>query len=209
VTRAEAAAGDGPTASSTREPLEVDASGLKALAHPLRMRMLDLLADEGPATASQLGAKVGESSGTTSYHLRLLATHGFIEEDPDRGNRRDRYWRTRPGGYNIDARRFVDDPSLAAEVTTVTAEIWRSYTESLRHWFLTGLSWGEPWVGSTTSNSARIEMTADEMAALRDEVIAVVNEHVERYRDREPPPGSARVMTQFHIYPLERLDDEQ
>ncbi|MFI7609666.1 winged helix-turn-helix domain-containing protein [Nonomuraea terrae] len=68
---------------------------LKVVAHPLRSRLLGLLRTDGPATASELGRKVGESSGSTSYHLRELFKHGFIEEDPDRRDARERRWRAR------------------------------------------------------------------------------------------------------------------
>ena len=63
----------------------IDAASLKALAHPLRVELFDRLAMLGPATASQLADALGESSGATSYHLRQLARHAFIEEDPERG----------------------------------------------------------------------------------------------------------------------------
>ncbi|KQX42866.1 ArsR family transcriptional regulator [Devosia sp. Root436] len=72
-----------------------DATALKALTHPLRLRMLGLLRIEGPATASGLAARLGLNSGATSYHLRQLAQHGFIEEDAARGSQRDRWWRAR------------------------------------------------------------------------------------------------------------------
>ncbi|MFG1686337.1 winged helix-turn-helix domain-containing protein [Nonomuraea sp. NPDC049269] len=68
---------------------------LKVVAHPLRVRLLGLLRAEGPATASELGREVGESSGSTSYHLRELAKYGFIEEDPERRDGRERRWRAR------------------------------------------------------------------------------------------------------------------
>lgn len=70
-----------------------DPTALKALAHPLRLRMLGLLRIDGPATASGLAERMGLNSGATSYHLRQLAQHGFIEEDQQRGSRRDRWWR--------------------------------------------------------------------------------------------------------------------
>lgn len=70
-----------------------DPTALKALAHPVRLRMLGMLRIDGPATASGLAMRLGLNSGATSYHLRQLATHGFIEEDRDRGNRRERWWR--------------------------------------------------------------------------------------------------------------------
>ncbi len=78
-----------------------DATALKALTHPLRLRMLGLLRIEGPATASGLAARLGLNSGATSYHLRQLAQHGFIEEDAGRGSQRDRWWRARHESTNV------------------------------------------------------------------------------------------------------------
>jgi predicted ArsR family transcriptional regulator len=58
------------------------------------MQILDLLRYEGPATATTLAARLGVATGSTSWHLHKLAEHGFIEEIPDRGNRRERWWRS-------------------------------------------------------------------------------------------------------------------
>lgn len=66
---------------------------LRALTHPARLRMLGMLRVNGPATATTLALALGLNTGATSYHLRQLATHGFIEEDVERGNGRDRWWR--------------------------------------------------------------------------------------------------------------------
>jgi DNA-binding transcriptional ArsR family regulator len=66
---------------------------LRALSHPLRLRMLGILRAEGPATATALAQRLGLNSGATSYHLRQLATHGFVEDDAERGNGRERWWR--------------------------------------------------------------------------------------------------------------------
>ena len=68
-------------------------AALRALAHPVRLRMLGLLRIEGPATATTLAMRLGLNTGATSYHLRHLAQHGFIVEDAERGNARDRWWR--------------------------------------------------------------------------------------------------------------------
>ncbi|RBQ15431.1 transcriptional regulator [Spongiactinospora rosea] len=70
-----------------------DPRTLKAVAHPLRLRLLSLLRTDGPATASELARRVAESSGLTSYHLRELAKYDFIEEDPDQRDARERRWR--------------------------------------------------------------------------------------------------------------------
>ena len=68
-----------------------DAAALKALTHPLRIRLLGLLRQDGPATASELAAKTGESSASTSYHLRVLAKYAFVAEAEHRDGR-ERRW---------------------------------------------------------------------------------------------------------------------
>ncbi|MBB4950212.1 DNA-binding transcriptional ArsR family regulator [Kitasatospora gansuensis] len=68
-----------------------DAAALKALTHPLRIRLLGLLRQDGPATASELAARTGESSASTSYHLRVLAKYAFVAEATHRDGR-ERRW---------------------------------------------------------------------------------------------------------------------
>ena len=58
----------------------LDTGALRALAHPLRVRIYDILSQYGPQTASSLAAKLGESTGSTSYHLRALAKQDLIRE---------------------------------------------------------------------------------------------------------------------------------
>ncbi|MEU3405200.1 winged helix-turn-helix domain-containing protein [Streptomyces sp. NPDC006670] len=71
---------------------EHDAAALKALTHPLRIRLLGLLRQDGPATASELAVRTGESSASTSYHLRVLAKYAFVAEARHRDGR-ERRWR--------------------------------------------------------------------------------------------------------------------
>jgi DNA-binding transcriptional ArsR family regulator len=70
-----------------------DLETLKAVSHPLRLRLLGRLRQEGPATASQLGRALGESSGSTSYHLRQLERFGFVGDDDDQPSGRERRWK--------------------------------------------------------------------------------------------------------------------
>src|SRR6187402_628900 len=88
---------ESPYANHGRK-LETDQ--LRALAHPLRIRILDELSMYGPLTASGLGERLGESSGATSYHLRQLEKHGLVREDTTRGNARERWWERRPGSIS-------------------------------------------------------------------------------------------------------------
>ncbi len=71
----------------------VDTAVVRALAHPLRLALLSSLRSDGPATATGLAEALGESSGLTSYHLRVLGEHGLVVDDLALGNGRERWWR--------------------------------------------------------------------------------------------------------------------
>src|SRR5215207_79528 len=72
----------------------LDVKGLRALAHPVRVELVGLLRQYGPSTATRLAERLGVNSGTASYHLRQLGAAGFVEEDAERGNARERWWRS-------------------------------------------------------------------------------------------------------------------
>src|SRR6478735_12446143 len=89
----------------------LDMAALRALAHPLRVEIMNELSDFGPATASMLAERLGESSGATSYHLRQLARHDIIVEDSERGSGRERWWRMAPGGVTIGGEETLRTPA--------------------------------------------------------------------------------------------------
>jgi predicted ArsR family transcriptional regulator len=109
---------------------------LKALSHPVRLRMLGLLRTQGPATATTLALQLGLNTGATSYHLRQLASHGFVEDDAERGNGRDRWWRASAQGTRTDTSRMVTteereiyDAYLQAVAVTYTDQLQRAVEE--------------------------------------------------------------------------------
>lgn len=84
-------------------PLELnDPVAMRALAHPLRLTLLRLLSEEGPATATQLSGRTGQSVASVAYHLTKLAKYGFIEDD-DGAHGRARPWRARARGIRWSA----------------------------------------------------------------------------------------------------------
>ena len=109
---------------------------LKALAHPLRMAMYDYLSEHGSATASQLGRHLGESSGQTSYHLRQLEKHGFVEDDPAHERGRDRWWRA--VGYSLDGRDMLRDPRTADAAKALLQGVVAERAQVLQRWLSTG-----------------------------------------------------------------------
>lgn len=109
----------------TLPEIRVDASNLRGLAHPLRLRALGLLRRNGPATASQLAARMGESSGSLSYHLRQLAAYGFIIDDKREGGR-ERWWRAAHRSTRFDDRAAVSDEDrmVGAEFLGLVARVY-------------------------------------------------------------------------------------
>lgn len=77
------------------------ADSVRALSHPVRIKLLSLLQEEGPATATKLADLLEESAAEASYHLRQLGRYGLIEESPGRGDGRERWWRAKARHYNL------------------------------------------------------------------------------------------------------------
>lgn len=114
------------------EPFQLDPARLKALAHPMRRLMLRHLNVHGSATSTTLGELLGAKTGTTSYHLRQLEKHGFIEEIPERSTGRERWWRRAPGPRDL---RLPTAGQLAPEDRPVLAEFQRIGMEEDRALF--------------------------------------------------------------------------
>ena len=79
---------------------------LRAFLHPLRIELLAALRVDGPATASELARRLGESSGATSYHLRQLARYGYVVDDDEQPSGRERRWRRRAAADLVPGRRL-------------------------------------------------------------------------------------------------------
>src|SRR6478609_3751896 len=82
---------------------ELDARGMRALAHPVRVKVLSELQRHGPSTATLLSPAVGASPSVTSWHLRHLAQHGLVRDAPGRGSGRERWWEAASRGFRLRA----------------------------------------------------------------------------------------------------------
>lgn len=176
--------------------LELDARSLRALAHPLRMRMLGLLRSDGPSTASRLADELGERSGTTSWHLRRLAEHGFIEEDTERGNGRDRWWRAAHDTTAIAKARFLDDTGSRGALDVVLRSLLDEFFEHAAVAVSELPTWDPEWVAASGFSDSNFSLTAPELEALKADIRAVL----ERY-EREPREGDRTVEVQLLAFP--------
>lgn len=98
-----------------------DPQRLKALAHPIRLDLLERLRTDGPLTATEAGERIGESSGSTSFHLRQLERYGFVEPVPGSSGRR-KPWKLVERGFSL----LNDDGTLAVDPDQDPVEVARS-----------------------------------------------------------------------------------
>jgi DNA-binding transcriptional ArsR family regulator len=180
-----------------RPTRELDARSLLALAHPLRIRMLNRLMRGDPATASQLAAELGESSGATSYHLRILARHGFVAEESDRGSRRERYWRAVAGGIHLPGYDLLDDQTTRAATRVLVGEVHRQASEHLGRWVDESVGWSKEWQSASTDSVYTLHLDSTEAATLKKEIVAILA----RLRDRPAGPDTAPVEVHLNIFP--------
>jgi DNA-binding transcriptional ArsR family regulator len=183
------------------QPRTLDAGALRALAHPLRVQLFNLLSFYGPATATTLATRVGESSGSTSYHLRQLERHGLVREDTSRGNGRDRWWERVPGPVFFGSP-DEPDPATRSAQYVIAREIGRSQEQELDEYLRRGEDELPPeWLRAGTIGAAALRLTSAELAELAHEIDLLVG----RYRDRgagNPRPGTRPVQLAYRVFPL-------
>ncbi|MFF7015077.1 MULTISPECIES: helix-turn-helix domain-containing protein [Streptomyces] len=190
---------DGPAVEE--ETVVLDAKGLRALAHPVRVQLVGLLRKYGPSTATRLAERLGVNSGTASYHLRQLGAAGFVEEDTGRGNARERWWRSVHRKTHLSDRQVVDQEPEAA--LAYLQSVAATYTVRSQQ-ALNGLqTLPDAWRGTFDMSDWALRLTPGEAVALRRELGDVLA----RYRPDTPeavataPEGAERVGVITHILP--------
>lgn len=165
-----------------------DPARIRALAHPIRLELLDIITESREATATECAERIGESVASCSFHLRMLAKYGFIEPAPRRG--REKPWR--PVSHSLDVRPSPDAPGsvpAVAELAALSLERATSYTRA----FLQNLD-REPaeWIDAMTVTRSTFWATAEEMAELSKEMWALTERFAGRQDDPSLRPEGAR-----------------
>lgn len=177
-----------PHSPDPQTDVVIDAKGLRALAHPVRVQLIGLLRKNGPSTATKLAEQLGLNSGATSYHLRQLAASGFVAEDTERGNARDRWWKS------VHQVTWWTDSSLAEEDPEAALGYLRSIVAAHTLVAQTALNAYETmtpeWRQAMDLSDMVLQLTPEEARALAGEMSAVVA----RYRRIDPgvPPPRER-----------------
>jgi DNA-binding transcriptional ArsR family regulator len=174
----------------------LDAKSLKALAHPIRVQLLGLLRQDGPSTATALAARLGESSGTTSYHLRQLAGVNLVTEDESRGNARERWWRAAQDSTELHAEDWTDDPDVKPALDAYMSAVLTSYMRRAHAYLDEADTWPKKWSRVSELSDYGLSLTAAELARLSEQVHELLRSY-----QREPRKGDSPVVFQFQAFP--------
>ncbi|MET3567516.1 DNA-binding transcriptional ArsR family regulator [Leifsonia sp. 563] len=206
----------GVAGGSSRYEDALGMAALRALAHPLRVELMNELSDFGPATASMLAERLGESSGATSYHLRQLAKHDIIVEDTERGSGRERWWRMAPGGVTIGSAETLSTPA-GREASELISLGWQQNNERRLASFLRrGLdTFGFDWMQSSTLSTSHQELTREQLAEFGREYYVLQERLREKWKAENAEVEKAggevadrkRVQIQFNAFPLVEQED--
>jgi predicted ArsR family transcriptional regulator len=183
-----------------------NATALRAYAHPVRMKLILALRTRGPLTATQAGRLLGESSGTCSFHLRQLARYGLVEETGD-GTGREKPWRatTTSTGWD-DVQQTPEATAAASLLAEILAE---SYFGELMRWLEARSGESEEWQRAAFIGDRFLWVTAEELAQVGRDLVAITDKYFERQVRPELRPPGARLATYLHLgFPNVTLRDE-
>jgi DNA-binding transcriptional ArsR family regulator len=178
-----------------------DVAVMRALAHPVRVRLLDHLASTGPSTATECAGVVDLSPSATSYHLRALAKVGMVAEAPGRGDGRERVWRNTVGRYRIDV-----GPESDPEVRDVRRQLLDTlvgWEEAQVRRYL-DMAEAEPadWRAAAFIGNSTLLVTAEELAAVVEAFGELIRPYEKRLRT-DPPAGARTVSSLFRAFPTD------
>ncbi len=175
---------EGPSYRRLQDPRE-----LAALAHPVRLGIMELLTVSGPLTATELADRLDETPANCSWHLRKLAEHHFVEEAGG-GIGRQRPWQVRSVGLAWDesdaspsqlrAGRALEQMMLERQVTRFHQARAQLHDDG-----------DEDWADATTATQSASWLTLEELEALNAEIRTVLERYTDRLVDpSRRPPGS-------------------
>jgi predicted ArsR family transcriptional regulator len=180
-----------------------DPRALRAVAHPTRLKLLGELRRVGPLTATQAGERIGESPAGCSFHLRLLAKYGLVEEAGG-GRGRARPWRATAMGHEWASRRPGGEPDEASDMLTrVVVERW--FEEALR-WVERRPEDTEEWAEATVLEDRLLYLTPTELEDLARQVGELLEPYVRRVTEPATRPDGARAATYIQLgFPIDQL----
>lgn len=161
---------------------------IRALAHPLRLRIFDILNEHAEVTATEVAEMTGESAASCSFHLRQLEKYGYVERAQARG--RERPWRSKFPSWEM--RPVPDNAGSTRAVQELATLGLDAEWDRVRRFFAHAPQESDHWIQSTTFTRASFWATAEELAELSRELEQITNRFANREADPSQRPEGAR-----------------
>ena len=173
---------------------------LRALAHPVRGRILDEIEAAGPVRAADVARELGIPANQASFHLRQLAKYGLVEEAPEEArDKRDRVWRAAASAaVTVNLKELEDAPGgrTAVHVFRETKRAWGHHL--VDRTFAVDHPEGS---GRYLSSEHAMKLTDAEADELREELDELLDAWGRRTRGRDPRRRTYLVFQLVQPYP--------
>jgi DNA-binding transcriptional ArsR family regulator len=175
-----------------------DPQALRALAHPVRLAILDRLQRHGPATATQLSQHVDASPSVVSWHLRHLAGFGLVKDWDGSTSKRDRWWQAAARGWRVN---LPDDAEGQSAARQLQGEMFARYGDLPQRW----LTDDEPrldtaWRRLAGMANTRVLLTEEELREIEDGIEKLIAPYVRR-KEKRAPAGARGVRLLRYVLP--------
>lgn len=169
---------------------------MRAVAHPTRLALIGLLRREGPLTATQAGARLDESSGSMSFHLRQLAKYGLVEETGE-GTGRQKPWRATAQFTSWSA--SPHDPDLAEATAQFSRVIAARYAALTQAWIDHQPDESDVWKDASQFGDTFLWLTPEELTRLGEQLSALLEPYDSRTTDHAERPEGSRLVSWLHL----------
>ena len=163
---------------------------MRALAHPTRLELMELVAREGELTATAAASMLGLSPANVSFHLRQLGKYGFLEEAPP-GPGRVRPWRIGSVQHSWDE--LGADAETNAAASALTSVVLERDLDRLRDWIARQGAAPPEWRTAAFMSESLLFLTPAELAELGEQITELIVRYADRVDPGRRPEGSAAV----------------
>ncbi|MHA4777594.1 winged helix-turn-helix domain-containing protein [Streptomyces sp. MSC1_001] len=190
-----------PEGEQPRSIRLTDPRALRAYAHPLRMSLVGLLRSNGPFTATRAAELTGESVASCSYHLRILAKYGLVEEAPG-GRGREKPWRAT--ARYTEWPEYSEDATVAEAADALGAAVAERYFERVTRAMENRHRLPREWREAEEFGDSLLHLTPEELAGLGERIDELLRPYEARTSDPSLRPEGARPVTVLRIAYLDQ-----
>ena len=188
-------------------PALTDPRAMRALAHPLRVRLLGELRVSGPQSVGMLADLFDEAPGSISYHVGVLARSGFVVEAPENArDARERWWRAAQSHTRYEPTELNADPATRVASAAMRHTFLQAQSGELAEYIDLEPTLEPEWVAAATSGDTVAFLSPAELRELSDELVALARRWEARSRPGDAGVRVTRLMYSAFVRPRPDAD---